>query len=76
MENKEIVKYRQEFIWHYVIVYLDNLQGTGAMYDEKFKLLFKELYDYAISKCDTELDGDIVDYYMVVEKAIKNTSDK
>lgn len=73
MENKEIVKFRQEFIWHYAVLYLENLKGTALMLDEKFKSLFNQLYDRAASKCDTELDGDIVDYYMIVEKAIKIT---
>ena len=66
------IKIRQEFLWHYVTVYLENLRGTGVMNDEKFKSRFDELYGYVRDKCNSDgVGGDIVDYYVVIEKSAK-----
>lgn len=66
-QNDKVVKIRQEFIWHYAVVYLENLKGTAVMCDEKFKSLFDDLYKYLEEKCRIEEEGEISAFYMVFE---------
>lgn len=67
-DNKRIIKTRHDFIWHYALVHLECLMGMGVMYDEKFKNLYQNLYDYVAGKCAVQIEGDIIDFYVVVEK--------
>lgn len=68
LSETDIVLTKQDYSWHFIFDYLDNIRKKSVMGDKKFRELFTELYEYVSGKIKLPLGGDIADIYVVVEQ--------
>lgn len=61
---------KSDIKWHYIAMYLDNLTGATSVRDAEFNELLKKLRDYVDTKLQSDIGGDILDVFVIVEKEI------
>lgn len=69
-QNTKTTFLKEDLIWHYISLYLDSLISSVTIKDNEFLRLFQCLRDYVDTKLHTDVGGDILDVFVIVEKEI------
>lgn len=72
MEKKtKIMKTKQSIAWNLTFYLLQLFYSLPEiMSDKKFRIKFDELINYTCDKIITPYDGDIKDFYVIVEQEV------
>ena len=70
MEDRRTIYNKEDFKWHYIAWYLDCLIDFVVIEDKEFLTYFKKIRDYVETKIFTNDYGELVNYYVTVERRI------
>ena len=72
-KDKKIIKTKQDLDWNLVFYLLQMFYDfTAIMQDKEFREQFDKIFNYVADKINTQYDGNIKDFYVIVEQEATN----